>query len=103
MKTRPWVLACLLAAGFVLSSVSWALTVTGRVQEKSPDHVVVGGTRFLIGEQTRVFYSTKPDARAYPYRPQQLEDVYRVRVSGVRRKAARILILPFGYELGEAR
>lgn len=103
MNPRPWVRIGLLAVGLVTSSLSWALTVTGRVEEKSPGHVVVGGTHFMIGKQTRVYFSTKPGARGYRYRPDQLEDVYRVRVSGVNRKAAKILILPYGYEFGETR
>lgn len=84
---------------------AWAVaqTVTGRVQERGDEHIVVGGTHFLVDDRTKVFFSPRPDAEPSPYRPRYLEDVYRVRVNGVGRRAAKIVILPFGYELGERR
>ncbi|KPV40632.1 hypothetical protein AN478_05535 [Thiohalorhabdus denitrificans] len=100
---RPTILFSFLA--LLLLGPTWAaaMTVTGRVQERGDEHVVVGGTHFLVDDQTKVFFSTRPEAKPSPYRPRYLEDVYRVRVSGVQRRAAKIVILPFGYELGERR
>lgn len=86
----------------LLPAAAWALTVTGRVNEASDEHVVVGGTHFMIDESTRVFLSPDADAQPRSYRPAELVDVFRVRVNGINRVADRIVILPFGYDFGES-
>lgn len=103
MSPIRWGILLTASALLMLPAVSWALTVTGRVTEKSEDHVVVGGTHFMIDDGTRVFHSPEPDTEPRPYRPSQLVDVFRIRVSGINRVADRIVILPFGYDLGEGQ
>lgn len=96
-KTRSIQMLAGLALGALAMPAS-ALTVTGHVQERSREHVVVGETHFLVDSQTRVRQSPGSNEASLPYRPALLEDAYKVRVSGAGRKAERIVILPYGYD-----
>jgi len=84
-------------ASLVLAAPVSAQTVKGRVDAVSEEQITVGGTRFMIGEETVIQLHPEHPDKTRAFDTKYLGDVWKVRVTGSGRLAERIVLLPYGY------
>jgi len=99
-RLTRWLVALLLAG---LVAPAFAQTVRGRVDSVSDEQITVGGTRFMVGQETVIQPSPASPEKTVPFDPDQFDDVWKVRVTGTGRLAERIVILPYRDEGGEGQ